>query len=117
MAPLLRVFTHRLPAGLFALTFSFHHAILDGWSVAAMTTEVLGRYAARLAGRPEPVTAVPVSYRDFVAAEKAAIAAGDSADFWQSQLADAPLAALARRLAPRRPRTRSPRTSPSGTSR
>ncbi|MBV9820820.1 MAG: non-ribosomal peptide synthetase, partial [Actinobacteria bacterium] len=96
VAPLLRVFTHQLPAGRFALTFSFHHAILDGWSVATLTTEVLGRYAARLAGRPEPVTAVPVSYRDFVATEKAALAAAESIEFWQSQLADAPDPALPR---------------------
>jgi hypothetical protein len=36
--PLLRIFAHRLPGAEFALTLSFHHAILDGWSVAALTT-------------------------------------------------------------------------------
>ncbi|MEU4836567.1 condensation domain-containing protein, partial [Streptosporangium sp. NPDC023615] len=44
--PLLRAYAHVLDEDEFALSLSFHHAILDGWSVAALVTELLGRYAA-----------------------------------------------------------------------
>ncbi|HEX3650642.1 MAG TPA: amino acid adenylation domain-containing protein, partial [Pseudonocardiaceae bacterium] len=94
--PLLRTFAHRLPAGRFALTLSFHHAILDGWSVATLTTELLGRYTAQLAGLPIAAQPLPITYREFVAAEKAAVAAPDGAEFWRDALADAPAATLPR---------------------
>ncbi|GAB3890704.1 hypothetical protein GCM10029964_062670 [Kibdelosporangium lantanae] len=88
VAPLLRVFVHRLPDGLLALTLSFHHAILDGWSVATLVTELMGRYAGWLADAPLPVNTLPVRYRDFVAAERAAVATPEMAEFWQAATAD-----------------------------
>ncbi len=94
--PLLRVFAHLLPNAEFALTLSFHHAILDGWSVAALTTELLRRYAAWLDGTGLPVTELPVTYREFVAAERAVVAAPEAAAFWRQALADAPVTALPR---------------------
>ena len=94
--PLLRTFVHRLPAGRFALTLSFHHAILDGWSVATLTTELLRRYGAHLTGTPEPVVALPIAYRDFVAEERAAIADPAASRFWQDLLADGEATTLPR---------------------
>nr|BFE87644.1 hypothetical protein GCM10020093_102450 [Planobispora longispora] len=61
--PLFRAVVHHLDTDLFALTLSFHHAILDGWSVASMVTELLDRYAAELRGerRPPPRRRPPPS--------------------------------------------------------
>src|SRR5262249_60484023 len=87
--PLLRVFTHRRSDG-FALTLSFHHAILDGWSVATLMTELLSRYAARLDGRTLPVEPLPIAFSDFVAAERDTLDSADSAEFWRSAPADPP---------------------------
>ncbi|HEX5402493.1 MAG TPA: amino acid adenylation domain-containing protein [Pseudonocardiaceae bacterium] len=95
-APLLRLFVHRLSDTEFALTLSFHHAILDGWSVATLTTELLDRYTAHVDGTPKPVNRLPIAYRDFVAAERAVVA-GPAADFWRDTLADAPGTEIPRR--------------------
>ena len=48
--PLLRAHVDTLPGDEFAVTLTFHHAVLDGWSLASLTTELVRRYAARLAG-------------------------------------------------------------------
>ncbi|HEX3647821.1 MAG TPA: amino acid adenylation domain-containing protein, partial [Pseudonocardiaceae bacterium] len=101
VAPLLRVFAHLLPGNGFVLTLSFHHAILDGWSVASLSTELLGRYSARLAGRPEPVTMLPLAYRDFVA-ERLADRTEAADRFWRETLADAPGTEIPRRAGRRR---------------
>ncbi|MFG2078072.1 amino acid adenylation domain-containing protein [Nonomuraea maritima] len=96
-APLFRAVVHHLAQERFALTLSFHHAILDGWSVATLVTELLGRYAARFAGEPAgPREAPKLTFRDFVAREKAAVASAGTGRFWRDVLADAPAATLPR---------------------
>ncbi|WSG11945.1 AMP-binding protein [Nonomuraea sp. NBC_01738] len=84
-APLLRV--HVRPQDeRFALTVAFHHAILDGWSVAALVNEVLARYAEPgLPGEPPKAR-----FRDLVAGERAALASAESSAFWAEAVADAP---------------------------
>jgi amino acid adenylation domain-containing protein len=94
--PLLRAHLHRLPADRFALTLGFHHAILDGWSVATMVTEVLRRYAARLGGHPLPAAAPDTAYRDFVRRERETVDSPAARAFWQDTLAGAPLTRLPR---------------------
>ena len=88
--PLLRVATHRLPDGVYALTFSFHHAILDGWSVAVLTTEVLSGYAAGGAAAEPPVS----QFREFVAAERTAVDSVAAKEFWREATLDAPVSEL-----------------------
>ncbi|MEU7005106.1 condensation domain-containing protein, partial [Nonomuraea sp. NPDC046570] len=96
-APLFRLVVHHLEEGEWALTLSFHHAILDGWSVATLMTELLGRYSAHLGGEPvRPLDPPPLNFRDFVAREKAAVGSAASEAFWQDVLADAPATALPR---------------------
>ncbi|MGW3265310.1 condensation domain-containing protein [Streptomyces sp. NPDC001056] len=72
-APLLRVHAARLGADSFRLSYSFHHAILDGWSEAVFFNELVRCYAASLAGEqldlPEPVP-----YAEFVRLEREAVA-------------------------------------------
>src|SRR5207248_3351555 len=47
-APLLRFHVHRRSAESFQFTLSEHHAILDGWSVASLLTELFQLYFGRV---------------------------------------------------------------------
>ncbi|MFC5057522.1 amino acid adenylation domain-containing protein [Saccharothrix xinjiangensis] len=53
-APLhrIRVFVHGDGSEEVDLVFAFHHAILDGWSVAGLVGELLADHLALVAGRP-----------------------------------------------------------------
>ncbi|WP_283135723.1 condensation domain-containing protein, partial [Rhizohabitans arisaemae] len=96
-APLLRVVVHLRDDAEFALTLSFHHAILDGWSVASLTTELVGRYSLRVTGgATPPLTGPDLSFRDHVARERAAVASPEAGAFWERTLEDAPVSALPR---------------------
>ncbi|HWN45296.1 MAG TPA: amino acid adenylation domain-containing protein, partial [Thermoanaerobaculia bacterium] len=86
-APLIRFVAHLRSEGGFHLTFSFHHSILDGWSLASMLTELVRLYASRLgfeAGTLEPPPAM--SYRDFVALERMALESEEARRYWMGRL-------------------------------
>ncbi|MFE0145748.1 amino acid adenylation domain-containing protein [Nonomuraea sp. NPDC059007] len=95
-APLFRVAVEVRGEAEFGLGLSFHHAILDGWSVSTLTGDLLRRYSAHLAGTPLPVEPLEPSFRDFVATEKAAIADEKTAGFWRDLLDEAPDGVLPR---------------------
>lgn len=77
------------------VVFSFHHAILDGWSVASLVAELLQDY---LHGFGAPVGPVPdaalPSPAGHVREERLALAAAPSRQYWIDRLADAPPTAL-----------------------
>ncbi|MGZ4964422.1 MAG: amino acid adenylation domain-containing protein, partial [Limisphaerales bacterium] len=84
-APLLRWKVHLRGKDHFQLSYSSHHAILDGWSLAAMLTEVIDCYSALLNGgvvSPAPT----VSYQRFIALEQAAVQDENSRHFWLKRL-------------------------------
>ena len=89
-APLLRVQVHLRSASTFQFSLSFHHAILDGWSVATLLTELFAAYARRL-GRPVPPLPAPpaVAFRDYVALERRVLADPDERSFWADYVAGA----------------------------
>ena len=85
--PLWRVFVHRLDERRIQYTMSFHHAILDGWSVALLQTELFGDYLRRLAGaEPAPAPPLRVSPADAVALEQAALDDPGQAAYWRATL-------------------------------
>ncbi|MEV6349049.1 amino acid adenylation domain-containing protein [Actinoplanes sp. NPDC051851] len=85
-APLFRVVAQYLADDVFQLTLAEHHAILDGWSFTSLFTEILERHA----GPAGPPAAPPeTTFRDFVAAEKAAERSPETAAFWHDRLAGA----------------------------
>lgn len=95
-APLFRIYVHQRSADSFQFTFSFHHAMLDGWSVATVITDVFERYitllddpAAAALGRPMETT-----FRDFVGLEQAAVKSTETQTYWRTQIADAALLSL-----------------------
>ncbi|HEY6324431.1 MAG TPA: amino acid adenylation domain-containing protein, partial [Thermoanaerobaculia bacterium] len=63
---LARVTCIRLAPGLHYFIFSFHHLLMDGWSLQVLTREVLRFYDDLQAGR-ETRLEPAVQYRDFVA--------------------------------------------------
>jgi amino acid adenylation domain-containing protein len=50
-APLLRVWLHHRSEKRVQYSMSFHHAILDGWSVASLHTELFQEYARQVKGK------------------------------------------------------------------
>jgi amino acid adenylation domain-containing protein/non-ribosomal peptide synthase protein (TIGR01720 family) len=87
VAPLARIFAHVRGPETFNLSLSFHHAILDGWSLARAVTELLGDYWARMGyPAPRPAAAPGLCYRDFIALEQEAIGAADHRAFWRERL-------------------------------
>ncbi|MEU4114225.1 amino acid adenylation domain-containing protein [Kitasatospora sp. NPDC028055] len=80
----------------FQLSLAVHHSILDGWSLARLMTELLLAYDARLGATDAALPDLPrTRYRDFVAAEQAALADPAARDYWAGLLpATAPAAEL-----------------------
>lgn len=83
-APVIRVALIRLSDELYELVWSYHHIIMDGWSVAQVRKEVLEFYAAFCRGeqlrleRPRP-------FRDYVAwLRKQNLS--EAEDFWRRTL-------------------------------
>ena len=87
--PLLRFVAHPCGAEGFQLTAIEHHVLLDGWSDVLMLEEILDRYDGELSGTPREIAPPRSTYRDFVAAERAALADPQARDFWTSALRDA----------------------------
>ncbi|MCX5206934.1 amino acid adenylation domain-containing protein [Streptomyces sp. NBC_00237] len=50
--PLTRIAVARLGGDRVRMTWTFHHALLDGWSVMRVLTDVLGHYAELTGGTP-----------------------------------------------------------------
>ncbi|MEW5860344.1 MAG: amino acid adenylation domain-containing protein [Cyanobacteriota bacterium] len=98
--PLLKFQVHRRSEATFQLTLSFHHAILDGWSVASLLSELFQQYSALLEGEetlavlPSPVS----NFRDFVSSERQAIASDEHRRYWSEKLQDSTVTKLPRRF-------------------
>ncbi|WP_432093148.1 amino acid adenylation domain-containing protein [Streptomyces sp. bgisy100] len=88
---LIRFFAHRRGPDRFTLSLSFHHAIVDGWSLSLFVRDLVQAYAAALDGREEPLPVPPeVGYRDHVREELTARASEESRSYWRELLADHP---------------------------
>ncbi len=69
------------------LILSFHHAVLDGWSVAAFNRELIEVYDGLLQGKEESRGALKASYKDYVAIQLFRKSSDESRLFWKSYLA------------------------------
>ncbi|WP_225824766.1 non-ribosomal peptide synthetase [Streptomyces naphthomycinicus] len=103
-APLLTLHVHVFADDDFRLNLSFHHAILDGWSLSLVTSALITGYDARLAGRPDPATAPATRFRDYLALEQQALTSEESRAYWAGLLEDTDFTGL--------PRTADPALSP-----
>jgi hypothetical protein len=64
-APLMRMALMQLSDELYEFVWSYHHIIMDGWSVALVRTEVLKIYAALCEGKDLELES-PRPFRDYV---------------------------------------------------
>ncbi len=77
--------------GRFEFLFSFHHAIVDGWSIASLINEFVQNYAHDQTGllTTSPTSAAPLSYGEFVRNERRHMLDLSSLAFWKDYLRDA----------------------------
>ncbi|GHG84274.1 non-ribosomal peptide synthetase [Comamonas sp. JC664] len=87
--PLLRFFVHIRGERDFQFTLTECHAIIDGWSLHSTLVEIFNHYYA-LVNHQEPPRFEPLSitYRDFVAMERQALASEAHQRYWSEFLAD-----------------------------
>ena len=95
-APLVRFHVQRLSDKSFQFILSFHHACLDGWSLAAVMTEIFQDYAALLQGTGQVIHPPRITYRDFVALERQAVESEETRRFWSTKLEDTSLQLMPR---------------------
>lgn len=83
-APLMRLALVRLTDDAYRLVWTWHHAILDAWSVPTLLKELFADYAARRSGgsfAPE----APRPYKEFIAWQRAQDRSAAEA-FWRAEL-------------------------------
>ncbi|KEO82561.1 non-ribosomal peptide synthetase, partial [Tumebacillus flagellatus] len=87
--PLIRIFVHLRSDNLFEFSVTECHAILDGWSLTSIFSEIFMLYLAQLQDEEfvEPEAPI-VSFRDFVWWERQALQSVDSRDFWMKKIDD-----------------------------
>lgn len=95
-APLMRLHVQQYGEESFQFIVSFHHAIMDGWSLAMMLTELFQDYVELLGGNESGIKAPQVTYRDFVVLEQETARADKSQKFWRENMKDAVLHTLPR---------------------
>jgi amino acid adenylation domain-containing protein/non-ribosomal peptide synthase protein (TIGR01720 family) len=83
-APLLRVALVRWADDAWEMAWSFHHALLDGWSAARVVGEVAAAYRAAAAGRRAALPD-PWPFRDLVEWTRRGDA-GEAEAFWRREL-------------------------------
>ena len=69
-APLLRVKTIRLPGRSYMILYTINHIVCDGWSTNVLRQELATLYLAYTQGRPDPLKALALQYKDFAAWQK-----------------------------------------------
>ncbi len=88
--PLYRATLYRLEATEYVILLVFHHAVVDGWSVALILRELSGFYAAATAGRTAQLPEPAVQYADYAAWQRRGLGCGAEAadlEYWSRRLA------------------------------
>jgi amino acid adenylation domain-containing protein len=94
---LIRFCAHRRGPTRFTLSLTFHHAIVDGWSLSLLIADFIRLYAAALHNGHVPVPKVPaLKYRDHVRVEVESRRSAALRSFWQDELRDFTYGALPR---------------------
>jgi hypothetical protein len=102
--PLLRTVLVRAASGEHSLLFAVHHAVIDGWSLALLTRDLVDAYEAFAAGRAPAWPAAPLQSADFSRWQLRRVREGRLAEdlaWWRRHLAGAPPQGLTWRARPR----------------
>ncbi|MEH1860172.1 MAG: amino acid adenylation domain-containing protein [Nostoc sp.] len=95
--PLLRFQIHRRSEETFQFSFTEHHVILDGWSVASMITELFRRYLSLLGENISfPESSPTTAYRDFIALEREVLKSDECLRYWRQKLYNSTVTTLPR---------------------
>lgn len=90
-APLARIQVFRRAEDRFHLVVSFHHSILDGWSISTLFGHWLTDYRRLTRGEPSLLGEEDSgTYREFVALERKAIKDPEQRDFWHRRTSALP---------------------------
>ncbi|MDM7915576.1 MAG: amino acid adenylation domain-containing protein, partial [Candidatus Eisenbacteria bacterium] len=76
-----------------ALLLCLHHIASDGWSVGVLLRELDALYSAFAAGRPSPLSELPIQYGDYAAWQREWLQGKElerQLDFWRRRLAERP---------------------------
>jgi amino acid adenylation domain-containing protein len=87
--PLVRVKVQRLTANDHILSFTFHHAVTDGWSTTVFFKEFSEIYQAYSTGRKPSLPAVPIQYGEYARKERESTQDASMARnlaYWQGHL-------------------------------
>ena len=91
--PLFCALLLRLGAEEHRLLLTFHHAVVDGWSVEIVLRELAALLPAALAGAPSPLPDPPLQYADFAVWQRRWLSGGPLETLlahWRGRLAGAP---------------------------
>jgi amino acid adenylation domain-containing protein/non-ribosomal peptide synthase protein (TIGR01720 family) len=72
------------------LLFSLPHLVYDGWSVEILIREIVTLYRAFAAGRPSPLTDLPIQFADYAVWQREYVQGADAMrlkDYWRQKLA------------------------------
>jgi amino acid adenylation domain-containing protein len=87
--PLMRLHVHLRSDETFQFSLTELHPVSDGWSTTSMFAEIFSRMTALLNKEPVPdQTPLAVTFRDYVAQERAALRSEESQRFWAENLKD-----------------------------
>ena len=76
------------------LLFNMHHIASDGWSIEVLTKEFFSLYSAYMEGKPNPLPELEIQYADYAHWQREWLQGevlNTQLNYWQQQLADAPL--------------------------
>jgi amino acid adenylation domain-containing protein len=95
-APLMRLRVQRHGDAEFQFIVSFHHAIMDGWSLAMMLTELFQDYMGLVSENNHEIAGPKVTYRDFVQLEQRTSRSPLAQEYWRRKIKDVQTAPLPR---------------------
>jgi len=93
-APLLRLNVFICDEAEFRVTASFHHAILDGWSLSSMLSELFSLYLELRDGDAAPGIPLATTFQDFIALEQQSLRSEETRQYWSEKLAAFPVTVL-----------------------
>jgi|GEM_PF-1201831 len=86
--PLWRLKVFTCPGSMVILCWSFHHALLDGWSNSLLITELLGIYNNYNTGIKASTLLTSDSYINYLAEQQIIIRDTEAQEFWKKELDD-----------------------------
>ncbi|HEX7335013.1 MAG TPA: amino acid adenylation domain-containing protein [Pyrinomonadaceae bacterium] len=96
--PLIRFRVVRRNEETLNLVLTFHHAILDGWSLSTLLTELFGSYWHLLGESEKDIEPPPqLTYRHYLALEQQSLASEEARSFWDQWLSESTVLQLPQR--------------------